>query len=484
MPKNSVIEALNAGESVSDSFEIYVTDGSQLATRTFQINIIGANDVSNEESNNNSNTESNNSNVVTTDQNYGLTIVASGVINDAGHLVTTEDGVSSSFTVVLNREPDDDVNVSISGLDSTEGRLNTDTLRFTPSNWNIPQTVTVTGINDLLSDGTATYNLTATANKAGGYSGSEAATITISNIDQSDPQQSELIVNSDGQGFNVTGDTGLWVQLEVLQANADLHNSLQIIDDQGEAIGSIGATRNSTNMGKHEIFISGGSEWFFHQLSHDSKLNKSPSLRIHSGLDDFILNLDDSKNGDNDHDDLSIKITTSEHAQNPVAAELASQQKNIYEPILNLSKISTPAATLRMTIESDCADTSRLGLVKLTGDENKGFTVNGISSAAGESFDQAVRDNLINPGNAELFVGGLSTSQAEWSLNQNQEGFYAPVFINKNSNDLFTFGATSARDNQIHVKNLGSNFFGYEDRLSSQNSDWDFNDITVKVELL
>ena len=137
-----------------------------------------------------------------------------------------------------------------------------------------------------------------------------------------------------------------------------------------------------------------------------------------------------------------------------------------------------------MTIESDCADTSRLGLVKLTGDENKGFTVNGITSEAGESFDQAVRDNLINPGNTELLVGGLTTSEAEWSLDQSQEGFYAPVFINKNSNDLFTFGATSARDNQIHVKNLGSNFFGYEDRLSSQNSDWDFNDITVKVELL
>ena len=53
-------------------------------------------------------------------------------------------------------------------------------------------------------------------------------------------------------------------------------------------------------MGKQEFFLSGGSEWFFHQLSHASKLDKSPSLRIDSEIDDFILHLDDSKDGDNE----------------------------------------------------------------------------------------------------------------------------------------------------------------------------------------
>ena len=122
--------------------------------------------------------------------------------------------------------------------------------------------------------------------------------------------------------------------------------------------------------------------------------------------------------------------------------------------------------------------------MKITSDEKLGFTVNGIASTAGESFDQAIRDNLINPGGSELLINGLSRRQVEWNLDQGEEGFYAPVFINQNTNDLFTFGATSAADNQIHVKNLGSNFFGYEDTLSSFNSDWDFNDITMLVEMI
>ena len=137
-----------------------------------------------------------------------------------------------------------------------------------------------------------------------------------------------------------------------------------------------------------------------------------------------------------------------------------------------------------MTIQSDCADVNRIGLVKIISNENNEFSVNGVASTAGESFDQAIRDNLINPDGSELLINGLSTRQVEWNINQGEEGFYAPVFINQNTNDLFTFGATSAADNQIHVKNLGSNFFGYEDTLSSQNSDWDFNDITMLVEMI
>ena len=175
---------------------------------------------------------------------------------------------------------------------------------------NVAQTVTVTGINDrsLMAMRPTTSLL---ANEAGGYSGKEAATITINNADLSNPQPSQLVVNRMTKASKQLRHWTL-IQLEVLQANADLHNSLQIINDQEEAIGSIGATRNSTNMGKQEFFLSGGSEWFFHQLSHDSKLDESPSLRIDSEIDDFILHLDDSKEGDNDHDDLSIKITTSQ----------------------------------------------------------------------------------------------------------------------------------------------------------------------------
>ena len=122
--------------------------------------------------------------------------------------------------------------------------------------------------------------------------------------------------------------------------------------------------------------------------------------------------------------------------------------------------------------------------MKLTGNELEGFSVNGIASTAGELFEQTVRDNLINPSGTELSISGQSIKQVEWTLDQKDAGFYAPVFINKETNNLFTYGAASTQDKNIHIKNLGSNFFGYEDTISSQGSDWDFNDITMLVEMI
>ena len=419
----------------------------------------------------------------TAQQPSGLTIASTGRKSPSGPLLTSEAGESSSFTIVLNRQPSENVTVSISGLDSTEGRLSSDTLTFTPNNWDAPQNITITGINDTFNDGDIEYSLTATASNSGGYSGKEKASINIINTD-TPLALSTLVRNRDDTGFEVTGQTGLWIKLVVLKANTDWQNSLQIVDSLGNSIGSIGATRDSTNLGKHEILLDAGSEWFFHQLSNNSQLNELPSLRIDTITGGFIVHLDDSENGDNNHDDLSIKITTSQNAENPVAAQLASEQNNIYDSILNLSEINTPTARLRITIQSHCDDVNRIGLVKLAGDEINGFTVNGIASTAEQSFDQVIRDNLINPGGPELLIDGTTTRQVEWSINQNEKGFYAPVFINQNTNDLFTFGVTSARDNHIHVKNLGSNFFGYEDTLASRNSDWDFNDITMLVEMI
>ena len=94
----------------------------------------------------------------------------------------------------------------------------------------------------------------------------------------------------------------------------------------GEAIGSIGATRLSTNMGQTELFLSGGSEIKFHQSSHNQKLIQTPDLQIDSQLDNsFMLHLEDTDNQERDYDDLSLKITTSLQAKNVNACKLASE---------------------------------------------------------------------------------------------------------------------------------------------------------------
>ena len=471
----------------------------------------------------------------TDDDSNGITISQTGTTDGSGNLLTTEAGAASTYSVVLDAQPTSNVTVTTSGNDATENSLSTDSLTFTSANWNTAQTITVTGIDDDIVDGDITTTLTVTANKAGGYAGNESATTTVKNTDDdtdgdrgvstnsgrennntdqtpsspnglisnidnettpivpqppsdlqptSDPTTSALSLNSKGNGFKVTGSRGLWIQLEALQSNAAMQNSLEIINSFGYAIGSIGATSHSTNLGRQEIHLETGYEIIFHQISQNIHRNPLPNLQIQSNSDHFTLHLDDTADGDNDYDDLIIKVTASPNPLNPTTIHLASEQKETQDSILNLSQFNGQAARLRLTLHSDCTNTSQVAFVKLTGNELEGFSVNGIASTAGELFEQTVRDNLINPSGTELSISGQSIKQVEWTLDQKDAGFYAPVFINKETNNLFTYGAASTQDKNIHIKNLGSNFFGYEDTISSQGSDWDFNDITMLVEMI
>ncbi|MBK9503105.1 MAG: hypothetical protein IPO06_27760 [Leptospiraceae bacterium] len=83
----------------------------------------------------------------------GITVSALG-----GHIVT-EAGGTSSFTVVLNSIPSGDVTIPVTSNDLTEGTVSPSSITFTNSNWNIPQTVTITGIDDPNPDGNISFTV-------------------------------------------------------------------------------------------------------------------------------------------------------------------------------------------------------------------------------------------------------------------------------------------------------------------------------------
>lgn len=76
-------------------------------------------------------------------------------------LTTTEGGASCQFSVTLDCVPSADVTVPVNSSDVTEGTVSPLALTFTPSNWNVPQTVTVTGVDDGDVDGSVSYAIQA-----------------------------------------------------------------------------------------------------------------------------------------------------------------------------------------------------------------------------------------------------------------------------------------------------------------------------------
>ena len=81
----------------------------------------------------------------------GVTVTASG-----GSTAVSETGGSDSFTVVLKTQPVSDVVLSVTSADTGEATVAPAQLTFTNGNWDTAQTVTVTGVDDSVDDGTQT----------------------------------------------------------------------------------------------------------------------------------------------------------------------------------------------------------------------------------------------------------------------------------------------------------------------------------------
>ncbi|HKY39783.1 MAG TPA: Calx-beta domain-containing protein [Polyangiaceae bacterium] len=116
-------------------------------------------------------------------------------------LTTTEAGGSATFTVVLSSQPADntDVTIGVSSTNTAEGTVSPSSLKFTTSNWNAPQVVTIKGQNDDVADGAQEYRvaLAAAISNDPNYGGRDALDVKVRNADNDSP------------GITLTGTNGL-----------------------------------------------------------------------------------------------------------------------------------------------------------------------------------------------------------------------------------------------------------------------------------
>src|SRR3989442_1309648 len=90
----------------------------------------------------------------------------------------------------------------MSSCNTAEGTVSTGSLTFTPANWNVAQTVTVTGVNDFVDDGNIAYTIvTAAATSSdGNYNGFNPADVSVTNLD--DGNSAPVISIPGPQGTN------------------------------------------------------------------------------------------------------------------------------------------------------------------------------------------------------------------------------------------------------------------------------------------
>ena len=108
-------------------------------------------------------------------------------ITPTANLQTTESGGATNFTVTINGYPKmtNNVTINVASSDTAEGTVSPTTLTFTPSDWNVPQSVTVTGVEDVLTDGSKAYNVTLSATTSSdlNYNALSGGTVGLVNLD-------------------------------------------------------------------------------------------------------------------------------------------------------------------------------------------------------------------------------------------------------------------------------------------------------------
>ncbi|PRY97821.1 gliding motility-associated-like protein [Marinilabilia salmonicolor] len=213
------------------------------------------------------------------DDTAGLTIVQNTPLG------TTEAGGTATFTVVLDSEPVSDVTVASSSNTTPEGRVTSgNTLTFTPSNWNTPQTVTITGQDDAIDDGNQEYQIDIEISSADTNYGSNLNT-------------SLSLSNEDDDAFGVT-----------LSPVTSVSDRLETSEDGGQATFTVVLESEPT----HQVsfnFVSGetGEGTVTSSVAFSSSDWNTPKTITVTGVNDDV---------DDEDQDYMVSITTSSSDNN------------------------------------------------------------------------------------------------------------------------------------------------------------------------
>ena len=158
---------------------------------------------------------------------------------------TTEGGVTATFTVQLISEPYYSVSMALSSSDTSEATISPSSLTFTSGNWNMPRTVTLTGVNDYIDDGNIQFNaeIGAFTSSDSAYNGLDPGDVVFTNTDDDTP---EISVGNVSGTVSESGGSGQFVLTLQTQPTNDVTIALTS-SDTGECTVTDSVTLTSAN---------------------------------------------------------------------------------------------------------------------------------------------------------------------------------------------------------------------------------------------
>ena len=231
-------------------------------------------------------------------QNFVISIIDDEV---AAYTLSTVSGSLSEcnsqtaeFTVVLLAEPLTNVIIDLQNADTSELSLATNRLTFSPLNWNVPQSVILSVVDELVVDGTQSVSITAEINASSdtAFTSLEPQVVTVTTSDNDQP------------GFTVSA-----IDQSLTEAATQTVSLTLVLDAQPQSDVTISVGSSPTD----ELTLSGNSYTFT-----NANWNVTQTLVITSVDDDFI--------DGTQHTSLSFSI---ESSSDPFFTSLATQTRTV-----------------------------------------------------------------------------------------------------------------------------------------------------------
>ena len=233
--------------------------------------------------------------------------------------LTSEDGETGSFSIVLNSKPTADVTIDLSSDNTDEGSININSITFTPSNWNQPKVVLVTGVDDdpAVGDGAVDYlivtgNVTSEDPNYDGLDGSTILDVPMVNENNDPPGIRARVLSA----TNKTSEEGATVVigfklLSIPQGNADVIVPVSISDDteasiEVESVTLSAATWNDytahtvTITGVDDADLDGSINYLLETGDPTSEDVEHDNLTASDVADVLLVNEDDERDTDGD----------------------------------------------------------------------------------------------------------------------------------------------------------------------------------------
>lgn len=244
-------------------------------------------------------------------------------------------------------------------------------------------------------------------------------------------------------------------------------NGAVVTDVSEAALGYVGNVQNDMGAtlfnGSQMIYLGVGQELHFAVQTGLDSINLLPDFSAtQQGDGSYALNVG------------GVQLSASINNTLDASSNMASIQRMYDMPLVYL----TNGQQLTVDVAGSAANTNDLHFVQFALDAASGeITVGGVAYGDTDAFHAAVLANLDAGFSASYGGSNFDTSQT-WTV-AGTDGFYAPVLVTQ-SGEIFVPG-TGNEGGAEYIRIFGQNTFGFEDLTAAQGSDFDYNDMVMRL---